>query len=504
MHQSHHGAAHRRAGLRALIAASRRRPGHSLAFVLAALLVVGRARAGGFEIPDTGTEALGRGGAFTAKADDATALVHNVAGLAAQRGTRVLVDAHSILSSYAFQRAGVYPDDPRDPATPWGGKPFPRVSSQTGFFVAPMVAVTSDLGLDRVTFALGAYGPSGVPNRTYPLGVEGKPSPARYDLVQSRSILVLPTAAAAIRVTDALDVGIAAHLVAVSADELSVSSSETSTTLCPNHEYRPCDSAGRLRATGYSAAASLGALLRPSPWLALGVNVRTAATVAATGTIDGQAPAATPVTVTPGDARVTTHLPWVVRAGARVIVRDGGFEAGDVEIDGTYEAWHAAEGDGPHLSIPKVNLYRDIEATLLHHYKDTFSVRAGGAINARAPGGVVTLRAGGYFDSSATDPAATRVDFDTLAKLAATLGLGYRARGFSVSAAYAEVFAADRVVTGGEYRPINGASNGRSVGASDQPLPAVNDGTYASHNRIISLGIQILVDPWIGNSRTSL
>ena len=156
------------------------------------------------------------------------------------------------------------------------------------------------------------------------------------------------------------------------------------------------------------------------------------------------------------------------------------------------------------MSIPKVNLYRDIEATLLHHYQDTFSVRAGGAFNARVPGGVLALRAGAYFDSSATEPAATRVDFDTLAKIAATVGLGYRARGFSVNAAYAEVFAADRVVKGGEYRPINGASNGRSVGADDQLLPAVNDGTYASHNRIISLGIQILLDPWIGNRRTSL
>ena len=469
-----------------------------LGLVLALAHIHTSARAAGFEVPDTGTEALGRGGAFTAKADDPTALVYNVAGLARQRGTRVLVDAHSIASSYEFARAGVYPDDPRDPATPWGGTPFPRVRSQTGFFVAPFLAVASDFGLERVTFALGAYGPSGVPNRTYPLGVDGKPSPARYDLVQSKSILVLPTAAVAVRVTDTLDVGLAAHLVAIAIDELSVSSSETSTTLCPNHEYRPCDSLGRLRATGISGAASLGAMLRPTPWLALGLAVRTGAKIDASGTIEGKAPLATPVVVTPGDARVTTHLPWVLRAGARVLFHEGAFETADLEVDVIYEGWGASEGDGSHLVIPKVNLYRDIDATLIHHYKDTFGVRVGGAFNTEVGEGVLTLRAGSYFDSAATNPAATRVDFDTLAKLAVTAGVGYRWGRFGLNAAYAEVFAADRVVTDGEYRPINGAMHGRTVDSSNQLLPAVNNGTYSSHNRIVSLSVEVRFDSRAG------
>ena len=76
-----------------------------------------RALASGFEIPDNGTEALGRGGAFTAKADDGTALEYNVAGLAQQRGTRLLLDANLWLSSYSFQRSGTYPDNPGNSAT---------------------------------------------------------------------------------------------------------------------------------------------------------------------------------------------------------------------------------------------------------------------------------------------------------------------------------------------------------------------------------------------------
>src|SRR6185369_8597989 len=86
-----------------------------------------RAFAGGLEFPGTGTEPLGRGAAFTAKADDPTAVEYNVAGLARQRGTRLLFDANLVFSSFDFQRAGRYPDNPSNPVTPWGGKPFPIV-----------------------------------------------------------------------------------------------------------------------------------------------------------------------------------------------------------------------------------------------------------------------------------------------------------------------------------------------------------------------------------------
>src|SRR5262249_5050359 len=155
------------------------------AVIAATLLAAARAvYAGGLELPDNGTEALGRGGAFTAKADDATALQYNVAGLARQRGTRLLFDGNLSLASLDFQRDGVYPAPP-SAATPWGGQPFPAVHNTGGAFFAPFVGISSDFGLDRWTFAVGVFGPSSVGNRTYPLSVNGVPSPARYDVVQA-------------------------------------------------------------------------------------------------------------------------------------------------------------------------------------------------------------------------------------------------------------------------------------------------------------------------------
>src|SRR5882672_7617224 len=140
-----------------------------IAVVVCLSIVPATARAGGLEVPDVGSEALGRGGAFTAKADDATAFTYNVAGFARQRGTRLLLNANLTLDSYSFARSGTYPDDPNNTHTPWGGA-----------FFAPYIGLSTDFGyFDRFTVAVGVYGPSGVGNRVYPLGVQGAPSAAR-------------------------------------------------------------------------------------------------------------------------------------------------------------------------------------------------------------------------------------------------------------------------------------------------------------------------------------
>src|SRR5580704_12522313 len=105
-----------------------------------------RARAGGFEVPDNGTEALGRGGAFTAKASDGTALEYNIAGFAEQRGTRLLLDGNLVMSDYTFQRSGVYPGT-ASPAQPWAGQKYPLVRDTGGPFFAPFGALSTDFGL---------------------------------------------------------------------------------------------------------------------------------------------------------------------------------------------------------------------------------------------------------------------------------------------------------------------------------------------------------------------
>jgi long-subunit fatty acid transport protein len=466
--------------------------------VIAALVAVTRVvYAGGLEIPDNGTEALGRGGAFTAKADDATALQYNVAGLARQRGTRLLADGNVILSTLNFQRSGVYPDAP-SAATPWGGQPFPTVRNTGGPFFAPFIGLSSDFGLDRWTFSVGAFGPSSVGNRTYPLSVGGLPSPARYDLVQALPTVILPTAAAAVRATRWLDIGLALHVAVAKFDLTSVSFTDISKGLCPNAEYQPCDSTNKLSTTGATATAALGLMLHPLPWWAIGANVRGPIYLNTSGTVNATSPSAVPMPIAPAPASFSTNLPWTIRLGTRLIKLRGAFEVADLEVDATWENWSAAQGDGPKVSIPNLSLFSDIHPTIVHHYHDTFSVRLGGAYNIALPAGVFTIRAGGYYDSSATAPQDTRLDFDTLPKLAGTVGLGYSFHGFTFNIAYAYVYEFDRVVTNGDIAPVNGAAHGDPVDDAGNPLGAVNNGRYHGQTQIVSFGVTLRFDELAG------
>jgi long-chain fatty acid transport protein len=479
----------------------------AVAAVAAACVAIGAprtARAGGFELPDNGTQALGRGAAFVAKADDPTAIYWNPAGLARQRGTRLLANANVDFHSFSFQRIGTFPDDPNDPATPWGGQPYPLAKNTAGPFVAPFLAMTSDFGaFDRLTFAIGAFGPPVIGNRTFPLGVSGAPASTRYDFVQSRSTILMPTASAAFRVTPWLDVGVSGHLVVAKIDQTQVSYSEAVAGQCANVEYQPCDSRGTFVGSATALAGTFGVMLRPQASLALGASVRTPIGLTAAGTLTPQSPRIADVELAPGAATLYTNLPLEVKLGGRWVAMDRDFELYDLELDATYEAWGAAQGTGPRTQIPDLGTFKLIDATVTHRYNDTFGVRAGGAYNLEAWDGLVSLRAGAYFDSPATDFAYTRVDYDTLAKIAGTIGFGYRYGAFGFDLAYAMVASVPRVVGSGQgdVRPINGAKGGRTVDANDDPLPAVNEGAFRGFTHILSLGATVTFDAFFGPPR---
>src|SRR5258706_8663567 len=118
--------------------------GHTSRLLIVLLsLAPSAAFAGGYELLGNGTVALGRGTAFTAKADDATAVEYNVAGLARQRGTRLLIDGKLNFNTYEFTRAGSYPVDA---TLAYSGQPYPKVGNTNGISFAPLVGRSTALG----------------------------------------------------------------------------------------------------------------------------------------------------------------------------------------------------------------------------------------------------------------------------------------------------------------------------------------------------------------------
>lgn len=464
----------------------------SLAVALTGLMFLPQLSwAGGFETPDNGTEALARGGAFTAKADDGTALQYNIAGLARQRGTRLTFDSNIVFNTMEFTRDGVY----NDAGKPWNGQPYAKASENGSPFYAPFLGLSTDFEkLDHWTFAFGVFGPAAYGHPSFPLtNPDGSFGAQGYDLIKADLLVVYPTLAAAYRVTRWLDLGVALHLVVA---HLQLSNLAWATVLGENSAGHA--GAVNIDASGITATFGFGAMFHPLPQLSFGLNLRGPVYIDATGTASASAPPFSSLGPLIGDnasspARFKTQLPWTLRLGARYAFLNHGFEQGDIEVDATYEAWGDAQQIDA-VSIDQLTLYQNINSVIVHHYKDTFSVRIGGAYNIKLPLGVLSLRGGFYYDSPATDDAYTRVDFNTIEKFAPTFGLGYQVRGVHFKLAYAYVIQPDRAVTVGQV-PVTAAD-----GTATSEI--ANAGFYRANLQIFSFGVTIHWEDLLKKPRT--
>lgn len=462
------------------------------------------ARAGGLEMPDQGAEAIGRGGAFTAKADNPTAVHYNVAGLAQQRGTRLYLGTNASSSSEVFRREGTYADNAANAATPWGGRPYPAVDNQYGFRYFPFVALTSDFGLKSTTFALAVHTPpmSNYSGRTYPIGVDGMPSPARYDMVGgTASTLLFYTGAVGFRVSEAIDIGVAVSAVSTRIETRSVSYLDIQGS-CSNKEYQPCDGRAEGEVSGWTATGAVGMLARLGDGYTLGTHFRGPVMIDASGKSASTSPRAIGgATQEAKGFALRTALPFIARAGLRKSFPSARGERGDIEFDATYERWGDAQDPGPRVKFDMLATTPNAQLTLAHHYHDTFSLRLGGAYNVPVGAFGLSFRGGAFYDSTATASAHTRLDADTLAKIATTFGVGAKYGAFKLDFAYAAVFDVSRTVTDGELRPINALKGGASVDSAGNPLPVVNNGTYSGFIHLFSAALVVELDQFLGFGR---
>jgi long-chain fatty acid transport protein len=163
--------------------------------VTAVLLAsAGTAFASGFNIYEAGARATALGGAFTATADDASALYYNAAGIAFLEGTVLDLNVMPILPSSKFTG---------------GTPPFPAAEGETTdqVFPIPGAYVTHNTG-HKLAFGIGVAAPFG-------LGVQWKDSQtwvgrrSSYD-VKLANIYVMP--AAALRLNDRVALAVGADV----------------------------------------------------------------------------------------------------------------------------------------------------------------------------------------------------------------------------------------------------------------------------------------------------
>jgi long-subunit fatty acid transport protein len=181
--------------------------GALLPLAAASLLAPRSARATSvLEYPDNGSEQMGRGGAWLARASDPLAAFYNPAGLAGQE-TRLTLQSNFALQHTCFTRVQAASDTTIEEAANANGQ-FPQVCNKSAVAVDPQLGFTYRVN-DRIGIGfLPLIAPSAADSSaTWPTFVNGDPSPQRYLLLSASQLFITPTLGAGFEVVRGLRLG---------------------------------------------------------------------------------------------------------------------------------------------------------------------------------------------------------------------------------------------------------------------------------------------------------
>lgn len=507
-------------------------------FLLLPLLLLStipNAFAGGFEYVDQGVQGVGRGGAFTAKADDLSAMHYNPAGLANIKGLNVYYSHNFVNLQLDYTRANavtyeVNPIHPSDPSQDTVREiAFSRsASNEQGWFLpGAMFAASYDFGLDLFTFGFGIFGPPSAGAMDFPLQEESSTedgvNPAKYMLVNRDVVMLFYTLSMAFRLPNgrfAVGVDLQVHSMPWLRFDMMVDGTETGKVYPVNSSW---DIKSRMDVTdSYNFTGIVGLWARPWDFLEIGLSSRPApiqiegkgklnidlwgdAFDSYTGDQWGMSDDGSTFGTHSTDATVSFTLPPWIRTGVRYIYGDPDDEIFDIELDFVYEFWsvfdeikvdmqstmNLGEPLNKKVNLGPINIRKDFE--------DSWSLRLGG--DWQALDDLLWLRAGGFYEKGASPNEMTAVDFDALDRWGLSLGASVQVyEGIKLHVAYMHTEQLERDVSLDEaavYQQRPGSlcqapytdesvCNAHYLGVEG---PAINAGNYQSRMDLVSIGV---------------
>jgi long-subunit fatty acid transport protein len=471
--------------------------------LLASALLARRALAeGGYFAGVGGSEAAGRAGAFTAKADDLTAVTFNPAGLAKLGTTVIQIGNQVSYNSFAFTRA---------PTLDYGNQQngtaplvtFNKVRNQKPWQpLLPSLGVGSNLGLENWGFALSAFAPSGVGAEQFPLN-----GGQRYMMLSRQEVLLTYAASAAWKHDDVFGIGATVEWLYM--PRFNYSLVIDGSTL--NGANNPVSSALDMQATIKGSApftfnAIVGAWYRPTPSVELGLSGQVVPTsLVAKSTLDIQvlnpfdANHTSNVMLTrngdaANDVTVTLPLPLIARGGARYRHLEGGRERYDLELDVEYETWSRVKkfaietrGLQGNYASQVVNIgHIDIQK----NWRDSVAVKLGGDYVALPDR--LTLRAGLVYVTAVADAAYANVDAQSAQMFGGAVGSSFFFGPWELVVAYQLRYQPTFTVSEANarvYQQVPGSPCVTDPSSCDANYhsPVVNAGTYSASSQFVSV-----------------
>lgn len=426
------------------------------------VLLAGQALASSYYFLDSGTRAIGRGGAFVAGADDMSAQYYNPAALTNIDRPMINLNGWMVNQYVRFDRLDEVDDD-------GVAVPFEAVENGAAPMLEPSGGFATPLGgihpaLKNTTVALGLYVPTS-PYMGYP-----EDGPQRYGLISSLVWQVYAGPSIAQRITPWLTVGAGLQYTFLRVEQ------KLSATICMRVEddKEDCQEGSDDPANDITLdlktwdkgkmSWNAGVLVQPTPWLDIGASVQPPIHYEGPGTMSATfdeewafADQLSDTTFTDQDVTLLVNVPLIVRFGAQVKP----MENVRIEAAGTWTQWSKLT----ELRITDLNMTITpaedaaffTEPTVVTDdvafqtgYQDSWSARLGGDW-APVPWGKVS--AGVHWESSAVPSATQGVSVVDGNKFGFGLGgqvVVKKRVGLDVS--FAQQYIAKRTISDSEFR----------------------------------------------------
>lgn len=402
---------------------------HLFIFIVSLILVLTLEQSlcfgSGFYIPEVGAKAMALGGAFTARADDLTAIYINPAGLSRVTGTTLLVEDGIMFLHSSFHRAGN----------------FPAVKNAFTGGNIPFLGASSDFGLKDAVFALAAYGPYGAPEVSYPAS-----GPQKYNVIRAKNEQVMYSLGGAWSLPWApVRVGLALSRV-----DVFISYNFAYNLLgIDDPAFDAAVSADIKDQNRYTIGA--GAQYSPLPFLEFGASYLPPIPIKARGPIRASIPenlssVTGGITHTSDDLEVDITIPQIIRAGVRYLPTD----RLDCVLDVVWMDWSRIKEYRlrfKNYTLTPPNSFGTVitDMSLPKNWMDTLSVRVGAEYKLLD---ALSIRGGYFFEQGAIPNNTLDASNPDSDKHGIGIGVGWTIGPVRVDAAYSHVFQPVRNVSG--------------------------------------------------------
>ena len=377
----------------------------ALGFLLVSVLATTNF-ANGLSLNSVGTRALGMGGAFVARSNDATAIYWNPAGLAGQKSSvNLFFTGVMPLGSYSWAPG--------------------QIDTKTESNLYPTGGLMGVFNANKLSFALGVYVPAGL-GAQWPGADLGAFSGGQAFDWESRIGVIAISPSVAYQINEKFSVGLSANIYYAMFDLSKPNMADLNQDGIPETPVQYKE-----ESTGLGYGVTLGLKYDVTKQLVVAATFRTATSVGMDGTADITVPGMGNILNT----EFTRDVTWPMWIGAGLAYKVN--KCLTVALDAQYSNWSALDKFvADYEKIPDGEFKLD--------WKDAVQIRLGGEylLTPKA-----ALRLGYYYDPAPAPDETLNILFPSSTNHVVTAGFGYSFGKYSIDAAAEYLLGGDRNIT---------------------------------------------------------